>query len=486
MKISESAIHLSSYHASEEAGLIQEGKSSDIRAGKSPSSGVRRSWTGWRNPKEIPTVLVDRVTISSRSTREIQSEYRAEVTSRSRVKSGTAAGTNETVPEFENRELVERLVGEAIGRDVTVRTLKDGDDIRSGNDIAAGFGASSGTGAPFLERLMIREHTRIQFEQEQMGFSSRGRVFTQDGQEIEFSLDLNMDRAFLSRTEEQTIIHTWQERVSLVDPLVISLDGSITELTDTRFEFDLDNDGTTEEVSFVSRGSGFLSFDRNNDGKINNGSELFGPGTGNGFTELGEYDLDKNGWIDENDGVFSKLSVWTRDEQGNDVLISLKEAGVGAVYLDNAQTEFNMTTMENTLKGQVRQSGVFLFENGNVGTLQQIDLAARASEKDLKDLSGRDLSPDVFQPQASSGVLLGKAMENAAVSNGETENPFQALIDQINALREDVQQILGKSKQGRDQFLSARTKAMSFSNLQIYRITQPDPLLFNSNRFWEV
>ncbi len=482
MKISDSAIHLSSYHASEEVDVIQEEKSSRTRVGRAPAPRRGISWTGWGGAEDIPTAMVDRVSISNRFSREIQSEYRSGISSQSRVKSGT----EETVLEFENRALVERLLGEVMDREVTVRTLRDGDDIRSGNDISAGFEAGLRTGARSSKRLVTRDRTRIHFEQEQMGFSSRGRVLAQDGREIEFSLDLDMDRAFLSRIEEQTLVQSWQERVNLVDPLVISLDGSIPELTDIRFEFDLDNDGTREEISFVSKGSGFLSFDRNNDGKINNGSELFGPGTGNGFKELGEYDLDKNGWIDENDAVFSQLTVWTRDDQGNDVLTSLKDAGIGAVYLDNAQAEFNMTTMDNTLKGQVRQSGLFLFENGNVGTVQQIDLAARAPETGMKNLSGSVASPSVFQQQSPSEVGLSTDMADTSGRNGETENPFQALIDQIKALREEVQQILGRGKPGRDPFVSPGSKALSLSNFQLYRMTRPGPSGFYSNRFWEV
>ncbi|MDD9303740.1 MAG: hypothetical protein HUK40_15925 [Desulfobacter sp.] len=316
-----------------------------------------------------------------------------------------------------------------------------------------------------------------------MGFSSQGQVHTQDGRMIDFSLEMSMDRAYLSKTQEQTLIHTWQEEVSFVDPLVISLDGSLPSLTDERFEFDLDNDGDLESISFVAKGSGFLSFDRNHDGKINNGSELFGPGTGNGFNELAEFDQDKNGWIDENDSVFSQLSVWTRDKDGNDQLISLKDAGIGAVYLDNAQTEFSMTTMDNQVKGEVRRSGVFLFENGNVGGIQQIDLAVRASADtntvsphEQGDMPGKGVDPDL-------GVFFSK-LGLAAPGGNERETRLTELMEEIKALREEIAQILGQDTSRTRSFQGIRNQAMAFSNARIYEMIHPDPLGLKTFHSW--
>ena len=89
--------------------------------------------------------------------------------------------------------------------------------------------------------------------------------------------------------------------------------------------------------------SGFLALDKNSDGIINDGSELFGTKTGNGFSELAEYDSDGNGWIDENDEVYDQLKVWVKDENGKDTLLSLKEANVGAICLGSSKTTFHVT-----------------------------------------------------------------------------------------------------------------------------------------------
>lgn len=208
-------------------------------------------------------------------------------------------------------------------------------------------------------------------ESEQTTFSTTGMVRTEDGKEISFQLDLEMSRSFMEYNEfisEETV-------QILTDPLVINLDNSTASVTDQKFLFDLDADGTMDNISFVGSGSGFLSLDKNNDGKINDGSELFGTKSGNGFADLAEYDKDKNGWIDENDEVFSKLKIWTKDKEGNDRLIGLAEAGVGAIYLGNVSTDFSLTNDKNTKNAQVRKTGVYLKESGQAGTVQHIDIA---------------------------------------------------------------------------------------------------------------
>ena len=77
--------------------------------------------------------------------------------------------------------------------------------------------------------------------------------------------------------------------------------------------FDIDADGEEESISYLQGGSGYLALDKNGDGVINDGSELFGTKSGDGFADLAEYDADGNGWIDENDPIFDKLLIWAKD-----------------------------------------------------------------------------------------------------------------------------------------------------------------------------
>lgn len=208
-------------------------------------------------------------------------------------------------------------------------------------------------------------------EQEATTFSAAGQVVTADGQTIAFQLQLSMQREFAATNTVQ--IRAGDAK--LVDPLVINFNGQAAELSNMRFAFDLDADGTTEQIAALAPGSGFLAFDRNRDGKINNGLELFGPATGQGFGELAQLDSDGNGWLDENDPRYAELRVWLRDEAGNESLTSLAQNKVGAIFLSPVKTAFALKDSGNELLGQLRESSIFLGEKGGAGTVQEIDLA---------------------------------------------------------------------------------------------------------------
>lgn len=209
-------------------------------------------------------------------------------------------------------------------------------------------------------------------ESEQTSFSAQGTVKTSDGHEIKFDLSFSMQREF---SQESNVSIRAGEAVKK-DPLVINFNGTAAQLTDTKFSFDLNSDGKDENISFVGGGSGFLALDKNNNGKIDNGSELFGTKSGNGFADLAAYDSDGNHWIDENDAVYSKLRVWSKDASGADTLSTLAQRNVGALFLGNLATPFDLKTNTNETLGQVRSTGVYLQENGSAGTLQQVDLVA--------------------------------------------------------------------------------------------------------------
>jgi len=218
---------------------------------------------------------------------------------------------------------------------------------------------------------LIYDYFESHEEYESTSFGAEGKIVTEDGREIDFSVQLNMTRAFYS---EQSL--SIMEGDALKDPLVINFGGTAAELTQTKFAFDIDSDGRDDQISFVNGNSGFLALDKNSDGVINNGSELFGAQSGDGFSELAAYDLDGNNWIDENDSIYSGLRIWSKDAEGKDTLVAIGQQGVGAIYLGRVSTPFSIKDTENSLQGQVRASGIFVNENGTVGTIQQVDLVA--------------------------------------------------------------------------------------------------------------
>lgn len=214
-------------------------------------------------------------------------------------------------------------------------------------------------------------------ESETTAFSTTGKVVTQDGREIDFDLSLTMSRRFEASAYSASI-----SMPEYCDPLVINLDSNISEVSSQKFMFDIDADGILDSVSMPTSGSGFLALDKNGDGIINDGSELFGTSSGDGFKDLAAYDSDGNGWIDEGDEIWNKLLIWTKDSDGNDKLCGLAEAGVGAIYLGNVSTNFSLNDQHtNEANAAIRKTGIFLYENGGVGTVQHVDFAKQSGRE---------------------------------------------------------------------------------------------------------
>ncbi|PJI96354.1 hypothetical protein CLU85_1097 [Acidovorax sp. 69] len=222
----------------------------------------------------------------------------------------------------------------------------------------------AGFGLVYEQREVIEETERTQFAVE-------GLVRTADGQEIRFTLQLDMQRSY---RQESSISLRLGDAVA-VDPLVINFDGTAAQLQNQRFAFDLNGDGQTEDVPLLSGNRGYLALDTNQNARIDNGLELFGPGTGNGFAELAQHDSDHNGWIDEADPVYQQLRVWTPSADGTGRLQTLAELGVGAIHTTSVATPFALRTADNGSLGVVRSTSAYLRENGGAGTVQQIDLS---------------------------------------------------------------------------------------------------------------
>lgn len=237
---------------------------------------------------------------------------------------------------------------------------------------SAGSSGSSLWNMTGVSARTVQYRTQLYFEEtESTSFKTTGTVKTADGRELSFDLNLNMSRSFAQYYEEEVQLM----QVSLCDPLVINLEGNMAEVSDQTFYFDLDCDGVEDEISRLINGSGFLALDRNDDGTINDGSELFGTRSGNGFAELAIYDEDGNGFIDETDAIFDKLKIWMMDENGEPHLYSLKEKGIGAIGLMNTATDFTLMGESHQTNGVIRKTGFFLYEEGGAGTIQHVDLA---------------------------------------------------------------------------------------------------------------
>ena len=152
------------------------------------------------------------------------------------------------------------------------------------------------------------------------------------------------------------------------EPLVFDLNADsvrLTSITGSSVFFDLDSDGFAERTGWVSSEDGLLALDINGNGKIDNGSELFGTPTIDGYTILRELDSNADGFISSADNRFSDLLMW-RDVNQNGIseaseLASLDQWGI--VTIDLNATKSSVSRAGNDIWFE----GVFGKSNGISG-----------------------------------------------------------------------------------------------------------------------
>ena len=205
-------------------------------------------------------------------------------------------------------------------------------------------------------------------------FDAKATIQTAD-KDIDVDLNISYTQDFYEKYKENVSF----DNLAMKDPLIIQYDLS-SEYFDTisdelSFEFDINNNGEQNSIPMLKEGSGFLALDKNSNGTIDNGSELFGPSTNNGFGELKQYDEDGNDWIDENDSVFNDLRVWAKNDAGDDKLIALADANVGAIYLSDVSSSFDYDKSANEGLAHLKSTSIFLTEEGKAGLVTGVDFA---------------------------------------------------------------------------------------------------------------
>lgn len=151
------------------------------------------------------------------------------------------------------------------------------------------------------------------------------------------------------------------------DPLILDLDGNgidITSLQDGQ-QFDIDGDGTIDQTAWIRGNDALLALDRNKDGKINNGTELFGDqnGAADGFAELAKFDDNQDGKIDANDVVFSAL-------------ILLRANGEQATLMDEGITSISLSMItpidQRLIGGDLVATSHFTRDDGSIATVGEV------------------------------------------------------------------------------------------------------------------
>ncbi|NEV60480.1 hypothetical protein [Thiorhodococcus minor] len=164
--------------------------------------------------------------------------------------------------------------------------------------------------------------------------------------------------------------------VQLGDPLVLDLGGGGIQTTgfDDGVAFDLDGDGRLDQMSSVAGDTWLLALDRSENGRIDDGTELFGDQTGaaNGFDALARHDGNGDGRIDASDGVFSQLRLLQIRDDGTQVTQTLTDAKVVSIELGYQSTRKALDVYD-----QVAQTSSFTREDGTRGEAADVLLAHR-------------------------------------------------------------------------------------------------------------
>ena len=202
------------------------------------------------------------------------------------------------------------------------------------------------------------QYQRVQVVQDTLAFQAAGTVQTADGRSIRFRLAFALARSEV--TIEQGVLRPSK------DPLVLDFLDQGAALAGDPVAFDLHAKGSTVALPVPGSGRGYLIFDRNGNGQVDDGRELFGPTSGDGFAELAALDRDGNRWIDEADPAYSRLALW---RPGNG-LVSLTRAGIGALFTGSVNTPWSLNM------GQAQSTGIYLSENGQAGTISRLDVFA--------------------------------------------------------------------------------------------------------------
>ena len=158
-------------------------------------------------------------------------------------------------------------------------------------------------------------------------------------------------------------------------PLVLDLngDGVRTTALSEGVLFDNHHTGTPQRMGWTDGKDGLLVRDINHDGRINNGSELFGSGTdtatgkaADGYAALAQHDANADGVIDAQDAIFKELQVWVDANRDGATdaceLQSLAELGIASLdlqaqagtHLDNGNTLGLVSSWTDT-QGQVHE-----------------------------------------------------------------------------------------------------------------------------------
>ena len=234
------------------------------------------------------------------------------------------------------------------------------------------------------------------------------------------------------------------------DPIILDLDGDGLETVGlaSNVFFDHDGDGVLTKTGWAGKNDALLVWDRNANGTIDTGAELFGDFTvlpngtlaPNGFAALAALDSNGDGILDASDPAFAELKLW-RDTSQDGVsqggeFISLAEAGIVSLNLANTLKNQNLAN-----GNQLTREGSFTRADGTTAAMGEFRLATSTfdtkfaeaidvpeSLKTLPTMGGAGNVRELQQAAAQSGSVAGVL---AQFQGATTRAEQKALLDQL-------------------------------------------------------
>ncbi|WP_230409287.1 calcium-binding protein [Zooshikella harenae] len=230
----------------------------------------------------------------------------------------------------------------------------------------------------------------------------------------------------------------------VTSPIIIDLDGDGVEtlsINDKHY-FDHDGNAFAESTGWVSRDDGLLVWDKNNNGVVDSGAELFGNQTTlasgkkakQGYEALAEFDDNKDGVIDAQDAIYSSLSVWQdKNENGltdNDEITSLADVGIKSVstaykasdHIDAEGNEHRQTSDVTWNDGRKTDSADVWFKTNTTRRVTTETFNWTHEILALPNSRGYGNLPDLQQAMTQDETLLSMVKAFVAESDYQKRN----------------------------------------------------------------
>ncbi|WAF87783.1 hypothetical protein NRL37_10140 [Metapseudomonas otitidis] len=240
---------------------------------------------------------------------------------------------------------------------------------------------------------------------------------------------------FLDKTIDQSVNSTFSDALSFIqriDPLSLDLDGDGIETVGANagITFDFDGDGLKTGTGWVKGDDGFLVLDRNGNGQIDNGGELFGVDTvkangqkaTDGFDALRDFDSNGDGVFDAKDAQFANVRIWQDTNQDGIAqtgeLKTLAEHNIVAINLDS--TASNQTSNGNLISATgtfIRGDGTQGSVNANQSVVANLDLASNPFYREFTDPIALDDAAKALPDMKGSGAV--RDLREASMLNAE-------------------------------------------------------------------